>query len=505
MRFSIVVPVFDNAVDLGRCLESIGRLDYDRDRYEVIVVDNGSTDGSADVARAFGAICLEERDFQSSYAARNRGIRAARGEFVAFTDSDCVVDPNWLAAIDAATADAVAGCFAGEILSVTPETLIERFSDEIGLLRQRGPLSGWHFKPYAQTANAVYRRRVFDEIGLFDPTMKSGGDAVLAWRMLDRTAHTIVFVPDAVVYRSATTGMGGLWEQFGRFGSGQVSWATARPDYTPPAIAELERGVVAAVEKAVEALEHRGVDETELIHPVLDVAMRMAHLSGHLKCLLTTVAGGRRLEEITEYARGLGPRCDICGGTDFVAGPRGRLSGGRAPQCLECGSLERHRVLAAVLEASGDPRSSPLSLGVVGEGLPAALIERVGGSQFVIEGVSGRAADIVVVPSVQRDLGKGRLVDLLANVVGRLRDDGSLVVIGELGEPLPSGAAGRCDDVGPALTIEIAELLPNVHVVDRMVVDPATGARFWVVVASAERLLTAARRMEWSHTPAGDR
>ena len=504
MRFSIVVPVFDNAADLARCLESIGRLDYDRERFEVIVVDNGSTDGSGDVARRFGAVCLEERDFQSSYAARNRGIRAARGEFVAFTDSDCMVHPDWLKAIDAATRDEAAGCFAGEILSATPETLIERFSDEIGLLRQRGPLSGWHFKPYAQTANAVYRRRVFDEIGLFDPTMKSGGDAALAWRMLDRTAHTIVFVPDAIVYHHHRTSVGELWMRFRRYGESEMSWASAQPGYALPGIARCEREVGAELENVITALEGRGGDERELIHPLLRAASRMAHLSGYLQGLLTTTAGGRELDQIPEHARGLVPRCRVCGGTIFVPGPCGRMSDGRAPACADCGSLERHRVLAEVLATRGTLRSTPPSLGVVGEGVPHAMIRATGETRVLTPGPTDRRHDVVAILSIRGALTGRGLIDIVADSVARLRDDGALVVIGGEGEALPSGGADRCGRVGPELTTALAALLPNVEVADRMIVDPPTGSRHRAIVASADRRLTQAHRTGGGRPSPGD-
>ncbi len=216
LRFSVVVPVFNNPAELRNCLSSLSKLNYDAGKYEIIVVDNNSTDDTASVAKEFGVICLEEKQYQSSYAARNRGIKAAQGEFIAFTDSDCVADPDWLQAIDIVTSDEATGCFAGEILSVSPTTVVERFSDKIGLLRQKGPLSGWHFKPYAQTANAIYRKSVFDSIGAFDPTMKSGGDAVIAWRMLDNTDYNLRFVPDAIVYHHHRTNVEELYLQFSR-------------------------------------------------------------------------------------------------------------------------------------------------------------------------------------------------------------------------------------------------------------------------------------------------
>jgi glycosyltransferase involved in cell wall biosynthesis len=140
IRFSVVVPVHNNSVDLRNCIESLKALDYPRERYEIIVVDNSSTDDTAAVATSMGVTCISETQFQSSYAARNTGIKAAGGDFIAFTDSDCVVDKGWLKAIDGASGDQMVGCLAGEILSVKPITTVERFSENIGLLRQKGPL-----------------------------------------------------------------------------------------------------------------------------------------------------------------------------------------------------------------------------------------------------------------------------------------------------------------------------------------------------------------------------
>ena len=94
--FTIVIPVFNMADTIGRCLESITALDYDPEAFEVIVVDNMSTDETREIVAKFPVKVLEEKVFQSSYAARNTGIAAARGKLIAFTDADCVVDRAWL-------------------------------------------------------------------------------------------------------------------------------------------------------------------------------------------------------------------------------------------------------------------------------------------------------------------------------------------------------------------------------------------------------------------------
>jgi cellulose synthase/poly-beta-1,6-N-acetylglucosamine synthase-like glycosyltransferase len=92
---SIVVPTYNDEKNLGRCLESIKGLDYPREKLEVIVVDDGSQDHSSDVARSYGAIVLRQ-PHQGRAEARNSGVRAARGEMVAFIDSDDVVERGWL-------------------------------------------------------------------------------------------------------------------------------------------------------------------------------------------------------------------------------------------------------------------------------------------------------------------------------------------------------------------------------------------------------------------------
>src|SRR5580765_3330169 len=91
---SFVIPVRDDAVRLGKCLESINRNHYPRGLVEVIVVDNGSTDDSAQVARRHGAIVLRSTGRVAEL--RNRGARAALGGILAFVDSDHEIDGRWI-------------------------------------------------------------------------------------------------------------------------------------------------------------------------------------------------------------------------------------------------------------------------------------------------------------------------------------------------------------------------------------------------------------------------
>ena len=196
---SIIVPVYNAERTIGRLLQSLGRLAYPRDRYEVLVVDNNSTDATRALVKTAGdgIRCLEERTIQSSYAARNCGIDAARGELLAFVDADCEVPPEWLSRAVPAFGDARIGCVACEITGPEPRTPLERYLNANRVLSPRRTLAH-PYLPFAQTACVVYRRVVFDRIGRFEPWVSSG-DADLDWRMQRQTPYRIRFEPSVVV------------------------------------------------------------------------------------------------------------------------------------------------------------------------------------------------------------------------------------------------------------------------------------------------------------------
>ena len=100
-RISVVVSVRNVEAELVDCIESLLAMTYMPGLVEIIVVDNQSTDGTADVIGAYPVIGACEVTPGSS-AARNAGVRLARGEIIAFTDADCVVSPRWAEEIDAA-------------------------------------------------------------------------------------------------------------------------------------------------------------------------------------------------------------------------------------------------------------------------------------------------------------------------------------------------------------------------------------------------------------------
>ena len=116
---SIIIPVRNEAGLLKNCLESISNLDYPKERIEVVIADGMSTDGTAEVARQYGArVVLNEKKTVSP--GRNVAFKPAKGEIIAFTDADCIVDKNWIKNSLKYFDDANAACVGG--LTLPPRT-----------------------------------------------------------------------------------------------------------------------------------------------------------------------------------------------------------------------------------------------------------------------------------------------------------------------------------------------------------------------------------------------
>jgi glycosyltransferase involved in cell wall biosynthesis len=213
---SVVVPVRNGAADIGDCLDAIA-AQHAAPAFEVVVVDNGSVDGTPDIVRRDhpdARLVLEHRP--GSYAARNAGIAAAAGHILAFTDADCTPDPGWLAAACAAI-DAGADLVGGRVAmhrSAQP-TVVERYDRAVYLRQEDLVLQhGW-----AVTANLVVRRSVFDAVGYFDPTLPSGGDREFCLRAA-AAGHRVGYAPEAVVGHRPRTQMREIWRVNRRIGSG---------------------------------------------------------------------------------------------------------------------------------------------------------------------------------------------------------------------------------------------------------------------------------------------
>lgn len=195
---SIIVPVRNGAATLPACLDALAAQTLPRDRYEVIVVDDGSTDDTAALARRDGVNCVSIPNAGPA-AARNHGARHARGEFLLFTDADCVPAPHWAEALLAAFADlAVVG--AKGAYRTRERGLAPRFV-QLEYLSKYERMARLPSIDFIDTYSAAYRRDVFLANGGFDVSFPTPSveDQEFSFRLAGK-GYRMVFAPQAVVY-----------------------------------------------------------------------------------------------------------------------------------------------------------------------------------------------------------------------------------------------------------------------------------------------------------------
>ena len=217
---TVILTARNDADALRDCLTSLTRIRYPADRHEILVVDNGSTDGSAEVIGEFPVTYLFEPRVGVSRA-RNRGIEMSRGEILAFTDPDCTVSTGWLGGLVQRFRDSRVGCVAGGIVPYPPRTLPELHAARRRSHTQERPLRH-PVRPYAMTPNVAFRRAVFEQIGTFDTKFPGGGweDADVSWRLLEHTSFTIDYAPEALVFHRYRDTYGQFFTQQYRYGFG---------------------------------------------------------------------------------------------------------------------------------------------------------------------------------------------------------------------------------------------------------------------------------------------
>lgn len=209
---SVVVPAYNAARTLAGCLAALQEQSYPRDGYELIVVDDASTDHSAQIAAAAGALVVAEGKRGKS-GVRNLGAQRARGEIVLFTDSDCEPVPTWIETMVAPfQRDPEVVGVKGAYLSRQREPLA-RFT-QVEVEERYDRMARRETIDFIDTYAAGYRRDVFLAYGGFDETLPEVEDQDLSFR-LARAGKKMLFVPEARVYHvHATSVRRYFWRKF---------------------------------------------------------------------------------------------------------------------------------------------------------------------------------------------------------------------------------------------------------------------------------------------------
>lgn len=230
--FSVIVPTYQRAASLERCLQALGRQTLERDRFEVIVVDDGSAERPRTVVQR-AARALEVRLIEQANAgpasARNAGANAARGTYVVFTDDDCRPDAGWLRALDTmrvrhpgcAIGGRVENALGDGLFSTASQLLIEFLYDYYNVDETGGR--------FFITSNLALPTQTFRQIGGFDTTfpLAAGEDRDLCdrWR---EAGLRMVYCDDAVVHHAHSLSMRSFCRQHFNYGRGAFHLHRAR-------------------------------------------------------------------------------------------------------------------------------------------------------------------------------------------------------------------------------------------------------------------------------------
>ncbi len=226
-QVAVVIPVWNGEAVIGRCLEALSRQTIPRDAYQIIVVDNGSSDSTAEIARGFAGVEVIAETRPGSYVARNLGIGRVDAPITAFTDADCTPAPDWLEKVlRAAVAHPGFGVLAGKI------ELFDEIAQEREVFGDYERLFSFPQAHAARgncaTANWASETAVLKQLGGFDAALKSGGDRQMALRIRE-AGYPLVYVPEMVVRHPVRANRAELVRKRQRLSGGRWDRTAKRP------------------------------------------------------------------------------------------------------------------------------------------------------------------------------------------------------------------------------------------------------------------------------------
>lgn len=228
--FSVVIPTWNRPRQLERCLASLAVLDYPRDRFEIIVVDDGSPLPIAEQLQV-GESCLRVRwlrqDNAGPAAARNLGVQGAEGEYLAFTDDDCRPDPQWLRQLAASFAESPEALVGGRTVNALTGNV---YAEASQLITETAycwlPRVGSELQFFASN-NFALRADLFRDAGGFDPAFRTSEDRDFCDRWL-RAGRALHYAPHAVVQHWHELDLAGYCRQHFGYGRGAYRFHRAR-------------------------------------------------------------------------------------------------------------------------------------------------------------------------------------------------------------------------------------------------------------------------------------
>ncbi|MFZ1744917.1 MAG: glycosyltransferase [Nitrospirales bacterium] len=228
--FSIVIPTYNRPKQLAACLQACSQLDYPYDRFEIIVVDDGSqvpvevlnNDGS----NLPNTICL--RQFNTGPAsARNMGAQHARGDILAFTDDDCAPTQQWLRELAQSFNDVPAGLVGGRTVNGLVDNIYSTASQMIVDEAYAFFLSRDSDLRFFASNNMAVATRLFHKIGGFDSSFRTSEDREFCDRWI-RQGHPLVYTTKAIVHHYHQLTLTAFCRQHFSYGRGAFQFHRTR-------------------------------------------------------------------------------------------------------------------------------------------------------------------------------------------------------------------------------------------------------------------------------------
>ncbi len=224
MFFSLIIPTYNRPDRLKTCLDSLTRLNYPSDRLEVIIVDDGSDNPLDTIVNPYHNqlnLTLIRQPNGGPAKARNTGANAAQGEYLAFTDDDCTLDPNWLSALENGFSKAPNALVGGKTInalldnpySTASQLLIDYIYDYYNTKSSQ--------VQFFASNNFAVSRELFQKVGQFDVNfpLAAGEDREFCDRWLF-SGYSLYYVPDAIIYHYHHLSLAKFWRQHFNYGSG---------------------------------------------------------------------------------------------------------------------------------------------------------------------------------------------------------------------------------------------------------------------------------------------
>lgn len=198
MKVSVIIPAYNAENTLAATLESLENQTYPKENYEIIVVDDGSTDKTAEIAKSYNVRYIYQKNAGPA-SARNKGVQFANGEIILFTDSDCVPESNWISELVRPFSDPEVAAAKGRYLTKQKER-IANFA-QLEFEERYRKLLNYKYIDFVDSYSAAFRKSVFLSVGGFDQqfTVANNEDVELSYKLVSK-GYKMLFVPEAIVY-----------------------------------------------------------------------------------------------------------------------------------------------------------------------------------------------------------------------------------------------------------------------------------------------------------------